>query len=56
MKGKGSKMLETKNLRKLYKTKKGVSVEALKGISLRFPEKRNDFPVGKVRKRQVNIT
>ena len=37
MKGKGSKMLEKKNLRKIYKTKKGVSVEALRGISLKFP-------------------
>ncbi len=47
MKGKGSKMLETKNLRKIYKTKKGVSVEALKGISLRFPEKGMIFLLGK---------
>ena len=47
MKGKGSKMLETKNLRKIYKTKKGVSVEALKGISLKFPEKGMIFLLGK---------
>lgn len=47
MKGKGSKMLETKNLRKTYKTKKGVSVEALKGISLKFPEKGMIFLLGK---------
>ena len=47
MKGNGSKMLETKNLRKTYKTKKGVSVEALKGISLKFPEKGMIFLLGK---------
>ena len=47
MKGKGSKMLETRNLRKVYKTKKSVSVEALKGISLKFPEKGMIFLLGK---------
>lgn len=40
-------MLETRNLRKVYKTKKGVSVEALKGISLKFPEKGMIFLLGK---------
>lgn len=40
-------MLETRNLRKIYKTKKGVSVEALKGISLKFPEKGMIFLLGK---------
>ncbi len=40
-------MLETKNLRKTYRTKKGVQVEALKGISLKFPEKGMVFLLGK---------
>ena len=40
-------MLETKNLKKVYKTKKGVSVEALKGISLKFPETGMVFLLGK---------
>jgi ABC-type lipoprotein export system ATPase subunit len=40
-------MLETKKLKKVYKTKKGVSVEALKGISLKFPEKGMIFLLGK---------
>ena len=40
-------MLETRNLKKIYKTKKGVSVEALKGVSLKFPEKGMVFLLGK---------
>ena len=32
-------MLETKNLKKVYKTKKGVSVNALNGVSIKFTEK-----------------
>lgn len=40
-------MLETRSLRKSYKTKKGVTVEALKGISLKFPEKGMIFLLGK---------
>lgn len=40
-------MLETKNLKKIYRTKKGVSVEALKGISLKFPDTGMIFLLGK---------
>lgn len=40
-------MLEAKELKKVYKTKKGVSVEALKGISIKFPEKGMVFLLGK---------
>lgn len=40
-------MLEAKELKKVYKTKKGVSVEALKGVSIKFPEKGMVFLLGK---------
>lgn len=40
-------MLEAKALKKVYKTKKGVSVEALKGVSIKFPEKGMVFLLGK---------
>ena len=40
-------MLEVKELKKVYKTKKGVSVEALKGVSIKFPEKGMVFLLGK---------
>ena len=40
-------MLEAKKLKKIYKTKKGVSVEALKGVSIQFPEKGMVFLLGK---------
>ena len=40
-------MLETKNLKKTYRTKKGVHVEVLKGISLKFPQKGMVFLLGK---------
>lgn len=40
-------MLETKNLCKSYKPKKGVSVMAVDHISLRFPEKGMVFLLGK---------
>ena len=40
-------MLETKNLEKVYKTKKGVAVEALKGVSIKFAEKGMVFLLGK---------
>lgn len=40
-------MLETRNLSKRYKPKKGVMVEALKGVSLKFPEKGMVFLLGK---------
>lgn len=40
-------MLETKNLSKRYKPKKGMSVEALKGVSLKFPETGMVFLLGK---------
>lgn len=40
-------MLEIRNLKKVYKTKKGVSVEALRGISLNFPETGMVFLLGK---------
>ena len=40
-------MLETKNLKKVYKTKKGVAVEALKGVSIKFAEKGMVFLLGK---------
>lgn len=40
-------MLETRQLKKIYKTKKGVSVEALKGVSIKFPEKGMVFLLGK---------
>ena len=40
-------MLETKNLKKVYKTKKGVAVEALKGVSIKFAEKGMVFLLGR---------
>lgn len=40
-------MLEAKELKKVYKTKKGVSVEALKGVSIKFPQKGMVFLLGK---------
>ena len=32
-------MLETRNLKKVYKTKKGVSVTALNDVSIKFPKR-----------------
>lgn len=40
-------MLETKNLTKIYKPKKGVPVEALKNVSLKFPQAGMVFLLGK---------
>ncbi len=40
-------MLETRNLVKIYKPKKGVPVTALNNVSLRFPEKGMVFLLGK---------
>lgn len=40
-------MLEVKDLKKVYKTKKGVSVEALNGVSLKFPDTGMIFLLGK---------
>ncbi len=40
-------MLEVKDLKKTYKPKKGVAVEALKGVNLKFPEKGMVFLLGK---------
>ncbi len=40
-------MLEVKDLKKSYKPKKGVAVEALKGINLKFPETGMVFLLGK---------
>ena len=40
-------MLETKELVKIYKPKKGVPVTALNKISLKFPEKGMVFLLGK---------
>lgn len=40
-------MLETRNLFKVYKPKKGVPVKAIDGISLKFPEKGMVFLLGK---------
>ena len=40
-------MLETKDLVKIYKPKKGVPVTALNKISLKFPEKGMVFLLGK---------
>lgn len=40
-------MLETKNLTKIYKPKKGVPVKALDGISLKFPKTGMVFLLGK---------
>ena len=40
-------MLETKNLTKVYKPKKGVPVVALDKVSLKFPEKGMVFLLGK---------
>ncbi len=40
-------MLEVKNLKKIYKTKKGAPVHALDGVSLRFPETGMVFLLGK---------
>lgn len=40
-------MLEVKNLKKVYKTKNGASVNALDGVSLRFPETGMVFLLGK---------
>lgn len=40
-------MLETRNLSKIYKPKKGVPVTALNNVSLKFPEKGMIFLLGK---------
>ena len=40
-------MLETKNLVKIYKPKKGVPVTALDKVSITFPEKGMVFLLGK---------
>ena len=40
-------MLEVRNLRKVYKTKKGADVNALDGITLQFPETGMVFLLGK---------
>lgn len=40
-------MLETRNLCKIYKPKKGVPVTAINNVSLRFPEKGMVFLLGK---------
>ncbi len=40
-------MLEVKDLRKIYKTKKGAPVHALDGVTLRFPETGMVFLLGK---------
>ena len=40
-------MLEVKNLRKVYKPKKGTPVNALDGVDLRFPETGMVFLLGK---------
>lgn len=40
-------MLETRNLTKVYKPKKGVPVKALDNVSIRFPEKGMVFLLGK---------
>ncbi len=40
-------MLEVKNLRKVYKSKNGVNVNALDGVSLQFPETGMVFLLGK---------
>ena len=39
-------MLEVKNLKKVYKTKKGADVFALDGVSLKFEEKGMVFLLG----------
>ena len=43
----GNIMLETKNLSKIYKPKKGVPVKALDNVSLKFPDKGMIFLLGK---------
>lgn len=40
-------MLEVKNLKKIYKSKGGATVNALDGVTLRFPEKGMVFLLGK---------
>ena len=40
-------MLEAKHLKKTYKTKGGVEVHALDGVSVSFPEKGMVFLLGK---------
>ena len=40
-------MLEIRNLKKIYKMKKGVSVNALNNVSIKFPEKGLVFLLGK---------
>ena len=40
-------MLEVRNLKKVYKTKNGADVNALDGVSLRFPETGMVFLLGK---------
>ena len=40
-------MLEVRNLKKIYKMKKGVSVNALNNVSIKFPEKGLVFLLGK---------
>ena len=44
---KGYRMIETKELTKIYRPKKGVPVTALDKISLRFPDKGMVFLLGK---------
>ena len=40
-------MIEAKNLKKIYKPKKGVPVSALDGVSLKLPDKGMVFILGK---------
>ena len=40
-------MIEAKNLKKIYKTKKGVAVHALDGVSLKLPDTGMVFLLGK---------
>ena len=40
-------MIEAKELRKVYKTKKGVVVKALDGVSLKLPDTGMVFILGK---------
>ena len=43
----GERMLEVKNLSKIYKSKKGAEVRALDDVSIQFPEKGMVFLLGK---------
>ena len=43
----GERMLEVKNLSKIYKSKKGADVRALDGVTIQFPEKGMVFLLGK---------